>query len=186
MTEPFGEEAAVAEIATWAALAANHTTAEASRIYFRKKVQQLLADGRMPYAEAIRKIECHHRDVDLALREHVAALLTLGEGLPEELRTFAHHALFNPPVTYPKGRVTIDDFTRNIAASVLVDLTLKRWPDLKETRSRGSRRARQPSACSLVAAAMNRALADCNFSEGRVEQIVADFRKGRVEQKLAS
>jgi hypothetical protein len=185
--DDFDEQAAVEEIAGWAEQTAVRTKREASRAYFRDLVQRLLASGEMSYSEALRKVAGRHHDIDVALREHVGELLQGDAPLPRELREFAKQALLHPPVTYGRGNAPTDDFARNIVAHSLVFLAISRWPHLKETRAKESRRQnRRASACSLVAEAMNRSLEGCNFSEGRVEQIVASVRSGRIVEAIAS
>jgi hypothetical protein len=62
--------------------------------------------------------------------------------------------------------------------ATLIEAALARWPHLKLTRNRDSKRPR-PSVCSLVAKALD-------MGEERVVQIVGEHRKGKVARKIAA
>jgi hypothetical protein len=71
------------------------------------------------------------------------------------------------PVTRSAGRNEHDNWRRNIGIACLVYTTMARF-GLRPSRNREQRRRGQPSACSIVAAALGRQF---NITEKRVENI---------------
>jgi hypothetical protein len=90
--------------------------------------------------------------------------------LEPSLEAYAIKALERGPVTRKPGRATwFDNWRRDIGIAVLVFLTVYRF-NLWPTRNREQRRRCQPSASSVVKAALDQVL-HINITEGRVENI---------------
>jgi hypothetical protein len=97
----------------------------------------------------------------------------IGE-VPATLKAYGIKAVLRGPVARAAGRSTwFDNWRRDIGIACLVYLAKERF-GLRPTRNREQRRRRQPSACSIVAAALGRR--HVNVAEKRVENIWAGLR----------
>jgi hypothetical protein len=172
------EAEAVDIIAHWVDLIAKMLTTEAAHRVLRKHIREMVRQGTIPTMQVIAAARAGHQDADLALRELAVETLDRGEPLPTALGAYVQEALIRAPVTYPPGRNLADTWLRDIGIAVLAILAAERW-QLRATRNRATAR---PSACSVVAAGLERR--GFKIGERQVERIVQDH--GRVAQRLSA
>lgn len=172
------EAEAVDAIVHWIDLVAQLMTSEASRRVLRNHIGERLRQGTIPRMQVIAAAESGHQDADLALRELAAEYLSRHEEMPTELASYVQRALLIPPVNYPPGRNLADTWLRDIGIAVLVSLVVEQL-QLKPTRNRASVR---PSACYLVALALNRR--GHAVRERQVERIYSSH--GKLAQRLSA
>jgi hypothetical protein len=143
-----------AEITTtidhWLGLIAAAMTSAAGRTFMQREfLRQLEASdaATLPTMEIIEAARSGNQAADLALREFAATRLDHYGELPAQVRAYTAQALVEPIVTYPHGSTgTVDTWTRDIAISVLIELTAQRW-QLSPTRSAATA---EPSAAYFV------------------------------------
>jgi hypothetical protein len=148
------ESSAIATIAGWIDCIAAKISTEQSRRAVRDQIKDMLQSGTLPRLKAV-ELAREYADVDAALREHVIEMMDRGEQLPKSLEAFVMHSLAG---TTPRGRGRnlIDNFKRDVGFGVLLFWTHMHF-GVPLTRNRESRRGdRYPSACSLLAKALNR------------------------------
>ena|SRR5215212_2561968 len=173
-----GELEIVDVVAHWIDLISALMTTEAARIVLRDHIRATVRAGTLPTMQVIAAARAGHQDADMALRELIAETIDRREDLPTALAGYAQEAVFRGPTNYPPGRNLADTWLRDIAIAVLVCLAAETW-HLKPTRNRASKR---PSACSIVAAALNRR--GHNITEQHVGRIFSNH--GRVAKRLSA
>jgi hypothetical protein len=154
----FAEEEMVATVRSWVNVVRERMTAEASREWLENMACEYLRQG---WSETIKVIDAATNDGDEIAH---AALV----------RAFGELAAVRGPVKRPAGRYSwTDNWRRDPGIAVLVYFTKETFK-LRPTRNRESKkekRNRKPSACSVVAAALDRA--SIIITERRVENIWA-------------
>jgi hypothetical protein len=136
MTFAEGEEAAIIDqLAHWFDLVSAFTTSEAGQRIVQNDLCRQLHAGKaatLPTAEVIAMADAGHVPAKLSLRSYAATLIDQGREseLLAQTRGYVVKALLEPIVGYPRGysKTVIDNFGRDIAISVLVDMAVERWP----------------------------------------------------------
>ena len=132
-------------------IAAKMTT-EAWQRRLRDSIRAAVLSGTLPTLRLITAAE-HCRPIDLALRE----ILAEGIKVPDDvaaaaLGDYQRRALLRNITTNSAGHPE-DNFSRDIGITVLMVLTMVKWPYLRKSVSKASKK---PSASKIVAAALNR------------------------------
>jgi hypothetical protein len=175
----FEEAAAIAEIRRW--LVHNFrewvATIEAGHIRLRLDIKARLRHGDLEFTfRTIQAARAGHVAAHHALKEHFFELHDRGEKPSIAISAYVEEADYTPPVTYPPGRNVADHYARNQILGFAVVLALEKWPSLKATRNKSSKR---PSACTLVAAAFN-STGFGSLTEWEIERIYANYLKIRA------
>jgi hypothetical protein len=166
-------------VAHWIDLVAEMLTSEAARLVMRRHIREMVRAGTIPTMQVIEAATAGHEEADMALRELAAEIIDRGDPLPTALGAYVQKALLMAPVAYPPGRNIVDTWLRDVGIAVLVSLTIERWPHLKVTRNRASKR---PSACVLVSLALVQR--GHNVGERQVERIFGSL--DQVARKLSA
>jgi hypothetical protein len=176
-----------AEITTtidhWLGLIAAAMTSTAGRTFMRREfLRQLEASdaATLPTDEIIEAARSGNQAADLALREFAATRLDQWAELSALMQAFVIRALVEPIVAYPRGATdVIDTWSRDIAISVLVELTAQRW-QLPATRGAATA---APSAAYFVSLMLRKR--GIKLKEGRVNRIYR-ARSGLAARVAAS
>lgn len=146
-------------------------TADYSRAFLEGILRWQLQQGLVDMLQVIEWADVKHDEIaDAALRRVYAETCDRGEEPPATLKAYGIKAVLRGPVQRGRGRnMWFDNWRRDIGIAVLVFLTRRGFFGLATTRNRESRHRQQPSACSIVAAALGRA--HINVTEKRVENI---------------
>ena len=144
-------------------------TADYSRTWLEEMLCDHLRRGLIETLQVIGWADDGDEIADAALRRVYAETCDRGEEPPVTLKAYGIKAVMRGPVLRGRGRnMWFDNWRRDVGIAVLVFLT-RRGLGLAPTRNREQRRRQQPSACSIVAAALGRAR--INVTEKRVENI---------------
>lgn len=141
----------------------------------------MLREGTIETLKVVTAAEQGHQDADLALRELGAEMLDRGEMPNATLRSYLVKALVLAPVSYPPGRNIADTWVRDIGIAIMVALVMARWPHLRATRNRASKR---PSASTIVELALSKR--GYSLTEWHIERIHANHNKlaGRLSASM--
>ncbi|MER9167341.1 hypothetical protein NKI12_08140 [Mesorhizobium australicum] len=177
--QSFEEAEAILEICAWIDRVEHMMTSEAAHDILRKKIREIVVDGKVPIGAVVQAADRGLVDADIILRAIVADMLDRPEAMPAELRAWARKAIVNAPAMSP-GRSSVDTFQRDLGIAAIVSLTSQRW-NVPVNRNRSSKR---PSACSMVSAALvNR---KHNVGEAHVERIARSYANGGIAKKLSA
>jgi hypothetical protein len=157
------ERRAINRVIIWVAMVRHKLTKEWSRDWLEATLRRYLREGGLTIAsKAVEAADAGDEIADAALRDVGAELqmpLVQGRDLaPGHLQIIAYlqRAAKRAPHKRKRGRAWYDDWYRNIAICILVDLACREF-GLSPTRNRDSRRAeRRPSGISVVVAALAR------------------------------
>jgi hypothetical protein len=165
------DEEMVAKVTSWVALIEQGMTSEAGQRRLRDVVRSCVHAGTLPSMQVIKAAE-RYRAIDMALREMIAE--GLDSDLPELARTslkaFQQQAVMRDITTDPPGNKQ-SNYARDIGIAVLLSLTMIRWPYLRKSQNRISKKT---SASAIVAEALNRRHLT-SFGPGRVVEIYDEF-----------
>jgi hypothetical protein len=165
-------------VTCWAEEMAVKMTTEAWQRSLRDSIKPAVLAGTLSTLQVTKAAE-HSRQVDLALRDMLAEGLDLPGDVAATtaLRAYMQEAIRRDITVDPPGQPA-DNFSRDIGITILMTLTMVRWPYLRKSASRGSKR---PSASQVVAAALNRCRI-ANLTHHAVVKIFDDHDKivGRV------
>jgi hypothetical protein len=169
------EQRAINRVSVWASMLRHRMEKEYSREWLETELQKGLREGRLTLTiKAVEAADAGDEIADGALRDIGAELqvaLVQGRELaPGHLQVIAYfqRAGRRAPHKRKRGHAWYDDWIRNFAICILVQLACAEY-GVPPTRSRGSRRAdRRLSGVSLVTAALARNRV--NLDEGTVQQ----------------
>lgn len=165
------EEKAVAAVSQWVALVEDKMTAHASRAWLETTLRELLLrDELINRLKVIEAADAGDEIADAALGHVFHSMMDRGETPPASMIAYEARARLRGPVKRSAGRNQYDNWRRDIGIACLVYMTAERF-GLRPTRNREQRRRGQPSASSVVAAALGRV--HINVAEKRVENIWA-------------
>jgi hypothetical protein len=166
------DEMMIATVAGWIALIERDMTVEVGQRRLRDVVRRCVRAGTLPTIQVIRAAG-RYRDIDLALREMIAEGLDtdLRELARTSLKAFQQEAVLRDITTDPPGH-NLGNHNRDIAIAILVALTLVRWPYLKKSQGRISKKT---SASYIVAKALERRKIVGGISPDRVVEIYNEF-----------
>jgi hypothetical protein len=166
-------------VAGWADEMAAKMTTEAWQHRLRDSIRPAVLAGTLSTMQVIAAAE-RCRQIDLALREMLAEDLDLPGDVAAAtaLRAYMQKALLRDVTVDAPGHPE-DNFARDMGITVLMTLTLVRWPYLRKSASRASKRL---SASEIVAAALNRRHIT-NITHGSVVKIFDSH--DRIVDKLA-
>jgi hypothetical protein len=151
----FSEAEAVNEVASWVAAIQEKMTASYSRAWLEATLRDHLQRGLVEMLQVIQSADDGDDIADAALRRVDAEMRERNEEPSATLKAYGIKAAMRGPVTRGRGHQWYDDWRRNLGIVILVYLTQERF-GLKPTRNREQRRRQQPSASSIVAAALGR------------------------------
>ncbi len=172
------EDEMVNTVVHWIDIVAAALTSEAGRRVLQHYIRESLRHGTIPTMQVIAAARAGHQGADLAMRELIAEMIDRKEDLPTTLAGYAQEAMFRAPTAYPPGRNIADTWMRDIGFAVLVAMAADHWR-LPVTRNRTSK---HPSACYIVALALNRR--GHNIGERRLERISSDH--GKLAERLSA
>jgi hypothetical protein len=147
----------IATVTEWVDVIADKLAVEAGRRPLRDVIKACIKDGTLPTLQAIKAAE-RYREVDIALREFIAEELDKLEGMMPELstlalRSFQQQALLRDITDDPKGPNPANYYHRDLGICVLMAFTMLRWPYLRKSQNRASKRT---SASYIVCEALNK------------------------------
>jgi hypothetical protein len=146
-------EAMVDHVVGWIDMMNNWMTTEHWHRRLQDSIRPALLAGKLSVMQVIAAAE-KNRQIDLALRK----ILVVGD-LPADvaslpaLQAYKDRALLRDITTNPSNRPQADYIDRDIGIATLMTLSMVRWPYLRKSVSRASRK---PSASKIVAAALSR------------------------------
>lgn len=142
----------VETVVGWSDQIAAKMTTEAWQRRLRDSIRAAVLSGTLPTLRLITAAE-HCRAIDLALREILAEGIKVpGDIAATALDNYQRRALLRDITTNSAGHPE-DNFSRDIGITILMTLVMVRWPYLRKSVSRASKK---PSASKIVAAALNR------------------------------
>jgi hypothetical protein len=151
---PIDEQRAINRIAAWVAMV--HHKLDMDRDEVRAKLESLLRErlrsGRTDRKKVIDAAKAGCRLSHEILMAEFHDMLDVHMLPPANLCAYAADA---DQVKFKRGKPWYDDFVRNIGFCTLIPLIAREFA-LNPTRNREQRRARQPSACSALKAALAR------------------------------
>jgi hypothetical protein len=167
---PVDEETAIARATEWLGMVREKMTAQASREWLESGLRDLLLRDLIDRMEVVDAADAGDEIADAALGYIFHSMMDRGETPPACMIAYEARARRRGPLKRKAGNHTWDeDWRRNIGIACLVHAVSVRL-GLNLTRNRESRRARRPSACSVVAEALRRSDV-ANISESRVQVI---------------
>jgi hypothetical protein len=143
---------------------------ESPRAWLETTLRDYLQRGLIETLRVVEAANDGDEIADAALRRVFAEMLDRGEEPPATLKAYGIRGAVRGPVTRKRGNAWYDNWRRDIGIAVLVFLTMQHF-GLRPTRNREQRRRRQPSASSVVHAALGRG--QINVAEKTVENIWA-------------
>jgi hypothetical protein len=142
----------VAEVTKWVGVIAEKMTIEGGRL--RGAIKGCVNDGTLAIKKVAKAAE-RYREIDVAFREVLIERLDLEEK-PEleraSIRTFLQDALARDITRDPKGPNLMNYYQRDIGIGVLMALTMVRWPYLRKSHNRASKKV---SASYIVCKALS-------------------------------
>ena len=158
----------------------NRMRRESTREYLEATLCDHLQRGLVEILEVVAWADGGCPIADAALRRVFAEKLESHEEPSATLKAYGIKASMRGPVTRGRGQYWFDNWGRNIGIALLVRAISQKF-NLTMTRNREQRRCKQPSAPSIVAAALGRY--KFNITEKTVENIANGPLK---EEVLAS
>jgi hypothetical protein len=154
----------------WLETVRDKMTAQASREWLESGLRDLLLHNLIDRMKIVAAADAGDEIADAALGYVFHSMMDRGETPPACMIAYEARARARGPLKRKAGSHTWDeDWRRNIGIAALVHAASVRL-GLNLTRNRESRRARRPSACSVVSEALRRSgVAD--VSESRVQVI---------------
>jgi hypothetical protein len=170
MTLPaiFSEAEVINEVSTWIETIQEKMTAPYSREWLEAALCDLLRRDAIDELRIIKAADDGDEIADAALRRIYAELCDRDEKPTVTLRAYGIKAIQRGPVKRRRGHLWYDNWRRDFGIVVLVYLTIRRF-GLAPTHNREQKRRQQPSACSVVAAALGRHR--INITEKTVENL---------------
>jgi hypothetical protein len=160
----------IATVEGWIDIIADKMTVEAGRRPLRDAIKRCVRDGELPTL-AVVKAAAKYREVDLALREILAEKEAEGGELPLALSSFRQQAVLRDITVDPKGPNLANYYHRDIAICVLMDFAQVRWPWLRKSQNRASKKV---SRSYIVSEALNRRQV-ANVTPARIVEISDDL-----------
>jgi len=154
----FDEKRAVNRVAIKVALVHHQLSTQFSREWLERTLRQYLRGGLITVIKVVEAADAGDEIADMALREVGAELLEQPSGRTGDFQIIAYlqRAALRAPHKRGRGAQWYDDWSRNFGICLLIELACKEF-GISPTRNRESTRAkRNPSGCSLVAAALKR------------------------------
>lgn len=170
MINPSTEVEMIDEVASWVAFIPEKMTVVYSREHLYAELCDLLRKNATDELRVIEDADNGDWIADAALCKVYAEKVNHREEPSIHLTSYAIKALERGPVKRKAGRVWYDTWWRDRGIACLVFFTIVRF-NLKPTRNREQADRGEPSACSIVAAALVRHL--INVSERTVENLWA-------------
>jgi hypothetical protein len=149
------EAETIEEVTHWVDVVRDRMSTDASHAWLQATLQDFLRRGLIETLRVIEAADAGDQIADAALRRVAAEMADAGLELPVTLKAYSIKALVRGPVTRSRGRSSFNNWRRDIGIACLVHLVMKRF-GLAATRNREQKRRHQPSACSVVAAALGR------------------------------
>jgi hypothetical protein len=163
------EQQAIATVTQWVASVQEKMTTQASREWLETTLRHFLLTNLIDRMKVIEAADAGDEIADAALGYVFHSMMDRGETPPASMIAYEARARLRGPIKRGRGAHTwFDNWQRDIGVACLVFMTVAGF-GLKPTRNREQRRRGQPSASSLVAAALGRAR--INIAEKRVENI---------------
>ncbi len=153
----FDETRAINRVAVRIATARHQLNKEFSREWLETTLRRYLRGGLITVIKVVEAADACDDIADAALREVGAELLERPSGRTGDFQIIAYlqRAAQRAPHKRKRGIQWYDEWYRNLVICLLVHLACKEF-GISPTRGRESRREREPSGCSLVAAALAR------------------------------
>jgi hypothetical protein len=164
---------AINRVTIWVAMVHHQMEKEYSREWLETELRKGLREGRLTLTiKAVEAADKGDEIADAALRAVYAEMAggMLAERGPGHLQVWAYgqRAVLRAPHKRPRGRRWHDDWMRNMVVCILIELARIEF-GVRATRNRAARRVnREPSAISLVVAALARN--KIHVAEGSVQQ----------------
>jgi hypothetical protein len=153
----------IATLEQWYARLADKSTSEAAHMCFRDDMVRQLERGErgenasLPISYIVAMADAKHPPADHALRIHIHAAIDADRfnDLPVQIRAYAQRALTQPPlpIGYPSNcPQVVNDYVRDNAIHLLIDLIVAHWPAVPKLYSSQTRH----SAAWLLALVLTR------------------------------
>jgi hypothetical protein len=169
LPKPVDEETAIARATKWHQTIRDKMTAQASREWLETTARDFLLSNLIDRMKVIAAADAGDEVADAALAYAFHSMMDRGEKPPACMVAYEARARMRGPIKRKAGRHTwYENWRRDIGIACFVYAVSTRL-GLNPTRNRESRRARRPSAASVVAEAMSRNGVD--ISESRVNTI---------------
>jgi hypothetical protein len=156
-----GDEQMISRTSVWVSILVDRMTKEYSREWLETELRNGLRAGRLKLTvKAVEAADKGDEIADAALRTVYAEMVggTFPQRGPGHLQVWAYgqRAVLRAPHKRPRGRRWYDHWVRDIDICVLIHLVCYEF-GVRPSRNRAARRARsEPSAISLVVAALAR------------------------------
>jgi hypothetical protein len=182
------DEAQAVEVATdWVDVVRGKLSKRASREWLVTTLGDYLRRGLIETLKVVEEAEKKGDELsDFVLRLTFSQMSDAGEwqNMPVQLKAYGERAALRPPVKRKPGRATwYDNWLRNIGIATMVHMACEQF-GLEPTRSQESRRARRPSGCSVIKAALERK--GIHLAEGTVQNIWEGVTGDLVRQAATS
>jgi hypothetical protein len=165
----FNEAAAIDLVSTWVEIVKEKLTAESSRQFLEAGLVYLLRRDAVDELQIIKDADAGDEIADAALCKVYEQKVNHREEATIHLTSYVLKTLRRRgPMQRGRGGVWYDGWRRKYSILCLVFLTVRRF-NLAPTRNREQRRRKQPSASSIVAAALGRHR--INVTEKTVENL---------------
>jgi hypothetical protein len=169
----FSEAEAIQAVEQWVDMVQEKLTAS-PREWLEAVLRDYLQRGLIEILDVVEAANNGDEIADAALRRCYAETRERREQPSPTLEAYGIRAVQRGPVTRGRGAHTwFGNWRRDIGIAVLVYLTHRRF-HVRPTRNREQRRRREPSAASIVAAALGRR--QINVTEKRVEGVWTKLR----------
>jgi hypothetical protein len=165
--QPMDERRAINRVTMWVAAIRHRLEMREDevRAWLETELRARLRSGLTDRQKVIDEAEAGCRLSHEMLMAEFHELLDVDAMPPASLRAYAARA---EKIKRKRGQSWHHDYMRNIHICMLIALAAREFA-LKPTRNREQRRARQPSGCSIVQAALARN--DIHLSEGTVTNL---------------
>lgn len=173
----FNETEMVNTVCGWIEILQNRMRSELTRQYLDATLRDHLQRGLVEILQAVAWADGGCPIADAALRRVFAETLERNEEPSATLKAYGVKAALRGPVTRGRGHYWFDDWGRNIGFALLVRATSLKF-NLPMTRNREQRRRRQPSAPTIVAAALGR------YKFNTREKTVENIANGPLKEEV--